>query len=134
LNATARLKRTDNVTFQKVAGEAILIRLDTGTYFSLNRVGTEFWESLDGQRTIEEHAAALAEKNNRIVKLAVDGLHALAEGISREHEAEAQTLVDDLRDYARAIAQKYLVHTSRVVGDLIELAEKMAADKLVDVA
>jgi len=134
LNATARLKRADGVTYQKVAGEAILIRLDTGTYFSLNKAGTEFWEMLDGQRTIEEHAAALAEKNNRIVKSAADGLHKLAEGISREHETEAQTLVDDLRAYARQTAQKYLVHASQVVSDLLELAEKMAADKLVDVA
>ena len=134
MNATARLKRADGVTYQKVAGEAILIRLDTGTYFSLNKAGTEFWEMLDGQRTIEEHAAALAEKNNRIVKSAVDGLHELAEGISREHETEAQTLVDDLRAYARQTAQKYLVHASQVVSDLLELAEKMAADKLVDVA
>jgi len=60
LDVESRLKQAANVTFQTVAGEAILIRLDTGTYFSLNKVGTEFWEMLEGSQTIDEQAATLA--------------------------------------------------------------------------
>ena len=134
MDTTIRLKRSENVTFQNVAGEAILIRLNTGTYFSLNKVGTEFWEMLDGQQTIEQHAITLANKNNRIVQSAVTGLQELAERIDREHQAEAQVLVDDVREFARTIANKYHADASTVVSDLLELAEKMAADDLVDVA
>ncbi len=134
MDTKAKLKRSENVTFQNVAGEAILIRLDTGTYFSLNKVGTEFWEMLDGQRTIEQHAITLADKNNKIVQMAVDGLHELAEKIADEYHAEAQVLVDDIREFARTTASKYHVDVSTVVRDLLELAEKMAADKLVDAA
>ena len=134
MDTTIRLKRSENVTFQNVAGEAILIRLNTGTYFSLNKVGTEFWEMLDGQQTIEQHAITLANKNNRIVQSAATGLQELAERIDREHQAEARVLVDDVREFARAIANKYHVDASTVVSDLLELAEKMAADDLVDVA
>ncbi len=62
MDATARLSRSPNTTFQIVADEAILIRLDTGTYFSLNKIGTEFWNMLDGAQTIAGHAATIAKK------------------------------------------------------------------------
>jgi len=133
LDATTKLKRSDNVTFQNVAGEAILIRLDTGTYFSLNKAGTEFWEMLDGQQTIEQHAAALAARNNRIVQAAVDGLNDAADRVARDHGAEAQVLIDDVRAFVQTVIRKYHVDTPRVVSDLLEIAQKMAADKLVDV-
>ena len=133
MDAVTKLKRSDNVAFQTVAGEAILIRLDTGTYFSLNKIGTEFWEMLDGQRTIEQHAMLLANKSNQIVQSAVAGLNELAEKISKEYDAEAEVLVDDIREFAHITAKKYHVDVSTVVGDLLELAQKMAAGKLVDV-
>ena len=62
MDASAVLQRSDNTTFEVVADEAILIHLATGAYFSLNRVGTEFWEMLDGQHTLAQHAATLAGK------------------------------------------------------------------------
>ncbi|HEY4689545.1 MAG TPA: PqqD family protein [Anaerolineae bacterium] len=133
MDATTRLKRSDNVTFQNVAGEAILIRMDTGTYFSLNKVGTEFWERLDGQQSIGQHAAALAEKNNRIVRSAVDGVKRVADEVTRDYGEEARPVIDDLRAYARSIGDKYQVDVSVVVGDLLELAGKMVADRLVDI-
>ncbi len=62
MDETTILQRSENAAFEVVAGEAILIRLDTGTYFSLNKVGTEFWEMLDGRQSISDHAAVIAEK------------------------------------------------------------------------
>jgi hypothetical protein len=62
LHETTVLKRSDNAAFEVVAGEAILIRLDTGTYFSLNKIGTEFWEMLDGEQSIGDHAAVIAKR------------------------------------------------------------------------
>jgi hypothetical protein len=64
MDANTKLKRSANATFQIVAEEAILIHLNTGTYFSLNKVGTEFWNMLDGAQTIGQHAATLAKKYN----------------------------------------------------------------------
>jgi hypothetical protein len=60
LDANTILKRSENAAFEVVAEEAILISLATGTYFSLNKVGTEFWELLDGRQTIGDHATVLA--------------------------------------------------------------------------
>ena len=56
------LQRSENATFEVVADEAILINMETGSYYSLNRIGTEFWALLDGQQTLTQHAAALAGK------------------------------------------------------------------------
>lgn len=62
MNADSKLSRSPKATFQVVAEEAILIHMDTGTYYSLNRVGTEFWNMLDGEQTLGQHAQALAQK------------------------------------------------------------------------
>ncbi len=53
-------RRSPNATHQSVAGEAILIDLNTGSYYSLNETGTWLWEHLDGKRTIGELAMDLA--------------------------------------------------------------------------
>lgn len=58
--AAARLRHSPDATYQTVAGEAILIHLKTGVYYSLNEVGTVFWKMLDGARTIADCAAAIA--------------------------------------------------------------------------
>jgi Coenzyme PQQ synthesis protein D (PqqD) len=60
LEAETRLQRSPEATFQVVADEAILIHLYTGVYYSLNDVGTTFWNLLDGQRTIGECADEIA--------------------------------------------------------------------------
>ena len=60
LNEQTVFSRSEHVTHEVVDNEAILISLVTGTYFSLNKVGTQFWERLDGQQTIADHAAAMA--------------------------------------------------------------------------
>jgi coenzyme PQQ synthesis protein D (PqqD) len=74
MDANSRLQRRPEVTFQSVAGEAILIRMDTGTYFSLNKVGTEFWDRLDGQQTIDQHVAVIAAKYNVDVSMVTNDL------------------------------------------------------------
>jgi hypothetical protein len=133
LDATTKLKRSANVTFQVVAEEAILIRLDTGTYFSLNKIGTEFWQMLDGRQTIGQIAAVLAGINNAIVQSVVDGLQKIADKTAQQFRSDAQVLVDDVRAFADKTADKYHVETQVVVGDLLEMAGKMAADHLVEV-
>ena len=62
MDASAILQRSDKATFEVVADEAILIHLENGAYFSLNRLGTEFWEMLDGHSPIATHAQKMAAK------------------------------------------------------------------------
>jgi hypothetical protein len=90
LDGTTVLKRSDNAAFEVVADEAILIRLDTGTYFSLNKVGTEFWEMLDGERSVGDHAAVIAAK----------------------YEVDTQLVMGDLLELAGKMAADNLVETA----------------------
>ena len=90
MDAGTMLKRAENVTFETVADEAILIRLDTGTYFSLNKVGTHFWQMLDGQETIGQQAATIANQYEVDVDMVLDDLLELA------HELREEELVTEL--------------------------------------
>ena len=72
------LSRSPQATYELVAGEAILIHLVTGTYFSLNSIGTEFWQMLDGQQTIRDHAITLANQYQVEVAMVVADLLELA--------------------------------------------------------
>lgn len=90
IDSSARLRRNTNTTFQVVADEAILIHLNTGTYFSLNKVGTEFWQMLDGEQTIQAHAATLAAKYNVEAAMVAADLLELAEKMA------ADNLVDQM--------------------------------------
>lgn len=88
MDANTQLKRGSQATFQVVADEAILIHMDTGTYYSLNKVGTEFWNLLDGQQTLQEHAATLAQKYNVETTIVLNDLLELAEKLAAEKLVE----------------------------------------------
>ena len=62
MNITANtiFQRSPSATHQSVAGEAIVIDLNTGSYYSLNETGTWLWENLDGQRNVGQLAQDLA--------------------------------------------------------------------------
>ncbi len=62
MNADTVLRHAGEATFQEVGGETILCHLDTGSYFTLNRVGAEYWRLIDGQGTIGQHADRLATR------------------------------------------------------------------------
>ncbi len=90
MDAETLLRRSPQSTFQVVAEEAILIHLGTGTYFSLNRVGTEFWQMLDGQRTLGRYAEILAQKYSVDVSVVTADLLELAGKMA------ADKLIDEL--------------------------------------
>ena len=148
MDANTVLKRSDNVTFQAVAGEAILIRMDTGTYFSLNQVGTDFWQMLDGRDPISYHANRIASKYNEQTGAFFNGLVAMAADPSQKGdqaiaalaqsyslpEAIVRQNLDKLAagQPAETLARAYMVEDSMVLADLLELATKLAAEELVE--
>ena len=81
---STKIQRSEKVTFQKVAEEAVLIHLDTGTYFSLNNIGTEFWELFDGERTIKELADVIANKYEVDVEMVTTDLIELVEKLAED--------------------------------------------------
>lgn len=57
-----RLRRSDQVMFQNVGGEAVLLDLASETYFGLNKVGTRIWELLPQHDSLTAIHAALCEE------------------------------------------------------------------------
>lgn len=58
----SRPLRQVQVLMQETAGEALLLHLDSGQYYSLDEVGGRIWSLCDGSRTVREIATWLAEE------------------------------------------------------------------------
>ena len=43
---TQRWKKSSDIIEREIDGEAVLLDLKSGVYYSLNRIGTEIWEML----------------------------------------------------------------------------------------
>ena len=48
-----RLTVRDGVMFREIAGESVLLNLDSETYFGLDEIGTRMWSVLVGSPSIE---------------------------------------------------------------------------------
>jgi hypothetical protein len=147
------LIRSDNATFQIVEGEAILIRMDTGNYYSLNKVATTFWEMLDGELTIAGLASTIARQYNQRSTDFVSELRALAEQpatadrderrieLAERYGVEPATVSENLRLMAGPEAERqaadvltnHLVALESVTADLLELAKELNTEKLVEI-
>lgn len=132
MNADARLQRRSDVTFQSVAGEAILIRMDTGTYFSLNKIGTELWHRLDGQRSLEQHAQAIADKYNLILQGIVNDTRQLAATIPGQYAAQPRLAANAVRELAKNIPVKYEAEAPAVVNVLNKFADQVEGSEAVN--
>jgi hypothetical protein len=78
------LQRSPNATFQVVADEAILIHLQSGVYYSLNEVGTVFWQMLDGQLSLQDCAAKIAAEYDAPQEVILGDLDELAGELMKE--------------------------------------------------
>jgi len=90
MEGTTCLSHSANATYQNVADEAILIHLQTGVYYSLNEVGTVFWNLMDGARTIAD----------------------CADNIAAEYAAPREEVLQDLLELAGELAAEDLVVTA----------------------
>jgi hypothetical protein len=59
---TLLAKDHDTIIERVVAGEALVIHLSSGDYYSLDSVGTRIWENIDGTRTVRDLTELIAEE------------------------------------------------------------------------
>ena len=55
-------RRRDQVIAQKAATDFLLFNMDDGNYFSLNEVGSRIWDLCDGQHTVTQIIATIAQE------------------------------------------------------------------------
>lgn len=56
------LMRSPDVPSRTVEGKGILVDLESGYYFSLNRTGQFIWERLDGSRSLHDLVRLLMDR------------------------------------------------------------------------
>ena len=62
LSPDAVLSRSDRLSWRILEGDALILHPEAGTLHRLNGTGTRAWELLDGSRSLEVIAAALADE------------------------------------------------------------------------
>jgi 2-keto-4-pentenoate hydratase len=62
MQLTNQPRHSPAAAHQAVGDEAVLINLNTGSYYTLNEIGTLFWDMLTGQRSIAECARLVAQE------------------------------------------------------------------------
>lgn len=87
LTEASRLRVTDDVLFQELEGEAVLLELTSGTYFGLDPVGTRIWQLL--QEDVH-----------------LGGLHDV---LCQEFEVSPERLREDLLEFVARLLEKELV-------------------------
>ena len=54
--------KNKNVAWKVLDGEAVVLSLDSGIYFTLNATGTAAWERINGTTSLEEIGRGLCEQ------------------------------------------------------------------------
>ncbi len=58
----SRVRVKDDVVFRDLEGEAVLLNLETGTYFGLDPVGTRIWALIQKHETLTDVNLALLDE------------------------------------------------------------------------
>lgn len=82
-----KVRVCEGVVFEVVDGEAVVLNLNTGIYFTLNRTGTRIWELITEHGDLESVRALMAE----------------------EYDAEPEQLAGDLERLAGELVDRGLV-------------------------
>jgi hypothetical protein len=91
ISRDSSVKVREDVISRELEGEAVILNLETGTYFGLNEVGTRIWSLL------QEHGS----------------LSKVLDTIQQEYEATPQVLESDLFRLIEELRAKGLVSISR---------------------
>jgi hypothetical protein len=83
----SRPRSVDRVAVQRVDGQAILLHVDTGRYYSLDEVSGQIWDLCDGNHSV---AAITAE-------------------VCREYEAPADAVERDVLAFLMKMAEERLL-------------------------
>jgi hypothetical protein len=61
LKSDAVVRKSQRVVCETLEGEGLLLNLNDGNYFSLNEVGVDIWNHLEGDISIDDIASTIAK-------------------------------------------------------------------------
>lgn len=62
ISLDSRVRIQDDVLFQELQGESVLLNLKTGMYFGLNPIGTRIWQLLQDEQSLDKIVGVLLEE------------------------------------------------------------------------
>ena len=83
-----RVRHAERVLSQTLAGEAVLLDLDSERYFGLNALGTRIWQLIGEVGNVEP----------------------IFEALVAEYDAQPEAIADDLRELLTKLMHDGLVH------------------------
>ena len=84
ISLATRVKLSDDVLFQELQGEAVLLDLKTGVYFGLDSVGTRIWQLLGEKETLSDVAASICQEFDVTPDLCAQDLVALVDRLREQ--------------------------------------------------
>lgn len=78
------LIKDDDVLFTSMGEDAVLLHVQRGDYYSLNKVGARLWMLVDGTKSIDELAKLITEEFEITHDQAVNDVAELAEQLVKE--------------------------------------------------
>lgn len=87
MSAGTRLRISDGVVVRDLDGESVILDMDSGIYFGLDRVGTRVWQLIEQHGTLEEAVRIMQD----------------------EYDVDPQTLRADAEALVAALIEKRLV-------------------------
>ena len=81
---TSRVTRNPDISWTVLDGETVLLNLDNGFYYTLNRVGSVIWELFASEKMLEEVLAAICERFDVTKDVAREDLVALVTRLRQE--------------------------------------------------
>ena len=81
---TAFPKRREGVAAQVADGEAVLLDIQSGQYFSLNPVGSRIWELCDGTKSAGEIVSVICDEFDVAEDVATADVHEILDELQNE--------------------------------------------------
>lgn len=78
------LVKDDDVLFTSMGEDAVLLHVQRGDYYSLNKVGARLWVLADGTRTVKDLARLITEEFDITQDAAENDIAELVEQLAKE--------------------------------------------------
>ena len=121
----------EEVAAKVIDGEAILINLSNGMYYSMDEVGGLVWEMIEGEHSLGEIAAGIATCYDISSEVAEADVHRLADELVRESLVMVSTAAAAAGEIRSFDGQRDLPYETpglviyRDLGDLLALDPPM---------
>lgn len=97
MSATARLRvREPSVVHETIDGEVVIINLDTGAYYSLDKSGVDVWDALVCGASLEELNAALSARCEESPTVLAKAIRELVDELQQEELIAPDGTVDNI--------------------------------------